>query len=70
MKYWKRRRKYECNARLTTVNFIISNTGRNSLTRKGVEDDSHNHAQNPEDVKALRIIGARVLDHGIFGVDF
>lgn len=65
MKYWKRRRKYECNARLTKVN-----TGRNLLTRKGVEDDSHNHAQNPVDVEALRIIVAKVLHHGLFGVDF
>lgn len=65
MKYWKCRRKYECNARLTIVN-----NGCNLLTRKGVEDDSHNHAQNPEDVEALRIIGVRILDNGLFGVGF
>lgn len=51
MKYWKCRRKYDCNARLTTVN-----TGRNLLIRKG-EDDSHNHAPN-EEVEALHNIGA------------
>lgn len=55
----------QCAALLTTVNM-----GRNLLTRKGVKDDSHNHAQNPEDVEALRIIGARILDNGLVGVDF
>lgn len=53
VKYWKCRRKNECNARLTTLN-----TGRNLLIRKGGAADSHNHAPNPEEVEALRIIGA------------
>lgn len=47
----------------------IDQTGRNLLTQKRVKDDSHNHAQNPEDVEALRVIGLRILDNGLFGVD-
>lgn len=61
MKYWKCRRKYECTARLTTVN-----NGRNLLIRKGGEDDSDNHAPNPEEVEALHNIGAikrEVIEH-------
>ena len=52
VKYWKCRQK--CGARLTTVN-----TGHHLLVRKGGSAASHcSHGPNPEEVKALRIMGS------------